>query len=172
MTDTPPPTPQPKDGYRRGVGVMLVNRDGLVLVARRIDMPSEAWQMPQGGIDKGETPEVALLRELREEIGTDKAEIVAQSRHWLNYDLPSELRGMLWRGRFRGQTQKWFLARFTGTDDDIDLETEHPEFLAWRWAELDDLPGLIVPFKRQLYRDLVAEFRPAIERLGLGGCAQ
>ncbi|MGE5146638.1 MAG: RNA pyrophosphohydrolase, partial [Candidatus Eiseniibacteriota bacterium] len=164
MTDDtapPPPTLEPKDGYRPGVGVMLLNGASLVLVAKRIDMPSDAWQMPQGGIDAGEAPEVAALRELREEIGTDKAEIVAESRAWLNYDLPPELRGVLWRGRFRGQTQKWFLARFTGTDADIDLETEHPEFLAWRWAALDDLPDLIVPFKRQLYRDLVAEFRPA-----------
>ena len=165
----PVPTPRPKNGYRPGVGVMLLNRESHVLVARRIDMPSEAWQMPQGGIDPGETPAVAALRELREEIGTDKADILAELRDWLNYDLPAELRQVLWRGRFRGQTQKWFLARFTGADADIDLETEHPEFLAWRWAALDALPDLIVPFKRQLYRDIVAEFRPAIERLRQGG---
>jgi putative (di)nucleoside polyphosphate hydrolase len=144
---------------------MLVNGQGLVLVARRIDMPSEAWQMPQGGIDADETPAVAALRELREEIGTDKADILAESRGWLNYDLPAELIAVLWGGRFRGQSQKWFLARFTGIDRDIDLDTEHPEFLAWRWAPLDELPDLIVPFKRQLYLDILDEFRPALERL-------
>jgi putative (di)nucleoside polyphosphate hydrolase len=158
-------TPRPKEGYRPGTGIMLVNPDRLVLVARRIDMPSEAWQMPQGGIDPNESPVEAALRELREEIGTDRAEIVAESRDWLNYDLPPELIGKLWGGRFRGQTQKWFLCRFTGTDADIDLNTEHPEFLAWRWARLDELPDLIVPFKRALYRAIVAEFRPLIERL-------
>jgi putative (di)nucleoside polyphosphate hydrolase len=167
MTEESAPTPtlEPKPGYRRGVGVMLLNPDRQVLVARRIDMPSEAWQMPQGGIDADESPATAALRELREEIGTDKADILAESRSWLNYDLPPELSATLWRGRFRGQTQKWFLARFTGTDADIDLETEHPEFLAWRWAALDDLPDLIVPFKRALYTAIVAEFRPLIARL-------
>jgi putative (di)nucleoside polyphosphate hydrolase len=144
---------------------MLVNGQGLVLVARRIDMPSEAWQMPQGGIDPGEAPAAAALRELREEIGTDKAEILAESRGWLNYDLPEELIAVLWGGRYRGQSQKWFLARFTGVDQDIDLDTEHPEFLAWRWASVDALPDLIVPFKRQLYLDILAEFGPALERL-------
>jgi putative (di)nucleoside polyphosphate hydrolase len=134
-------------------------------VARRIDMPSEAWQMPQGGIDPGEAPAAAALRELREEIGTDKAEILAESRGWLNYDLPEELIAVLWGGRYRGQSQKWFLARFTGVDQDIDLDTEHPEFLAWRWASVDALPDLIVPFKRQLYLDILAEFGPALERL-------
>jgi len=165
MDAVPSHTPEPKAGYRRGVGVMLVNDQGLVLVARRIDMPSEAWQMPQGGIDPGEAPAAAALRELHEEIGTDKAEILAESRGWLNYDLPDELIAVLWGGRYRGQSQKWFLARFTGTDEDINLETEHPEFLAWRWAAVDELPDLIVPFKRQLYLDILAEFRPAIGRL-------
>ena len=144
--------------YRPGVGLMVLSPEGLVFVARRIDMPAEAWQMPQGGIDEGETPEQAALREFREEVGTDKVEIIAESERWLSYDLPEELLPRLWGGRFRGQNQKWFLVRFTGTDDDIDIATENPEFLDWKWVELETIPDLIVPFKRRLYEDLVAEF--------------
>ena len=160
---TPPgSTAEPKPGYRPGVGVMLVNEAGLVFVARRIDTPGDAWQMPQGGIDEGESPSQAALRELREESGTDRATIIAETRFWLNYDLPDELIGKVWRGRYRGQTQKWFACRFTGVDGDIDIETEHPEFDAWKWADMDALPDLIVPFKRKLYRDIVEELKPAI----------
>ena len=133
-------------------------------MARRIDMPSEAWQMPQGGIDKNEDPRRAALRELKEEIGTDRAEIIAESRHWRPYKLPAELRGVLWGGRYRGQRQKWFLLRFTGKDSDIDIATEHPEFLEWKWVELPEVPRLIVPFKRAVYREVVDEFGPLIER--------
>ena len=144
--------------YRPGVGVMLFNRAGRVFVGRRLDMPSAAWQMPQGGIDEGETPRAAALRELAEEIGTAKAEFLAESRDWYAYDLPPELRPRLWGGRYRGQRQKWFALRFTGVDADVDLATKHPEFIAWQWAAPESLPGLIVPFKRRLYRDLLAEF--------------
>jgi putative (di)nucleoside polyphosphate hydrolase len=144
--------------YRRGVGIMLINADGKVFVAQRIDMPSTAWQMPQGGIDEGERPHQAALRELREETGTAKAEIIAESRDWIRYDIPAGLVPKLWGGRFRGQEQKWFAARFTGTDADIDIDTEEPEFSAWRWAEVAELPSLIVPFKRALYERLIAEF--------------
>lgn len=144
--------------YRPGVGMMVLSPEGLVFVARRIDMPSEAWQMPQGGIDEGETPEQAAIREFREEVGTDKVEIIAESERWLSYDLPEELLPRLWGGRFRGQNQKWFVVRFTGTDDDINIATENPEFLDWKWVELETIPDLIVPFKRRLYEDLVAEF--------------
>jgi putative (di)nucleoside polyphosphate hydrolase len=143
---------------------MLFNSEGRIFVARRIDMPSEAWQMPQGGIDKKETPRKAALRELKEEIGTDRAEIVAESPVWRPYDLPAELRGVLWGGRFRGQTQKWFLLRFTGNDGDIDIATEHPEFLEWKWVDLPEVSRLIVPFKRRVYEDVVAEFGPLIRR--------
>lgn len=148
--------------FRPGVGIMLLNPSNLVFVARRIDMPSEAWQMPQGGIDPGETPGQAVMRELKEEVGTDKAVVVAESPIWRSYDLPAELMGKLWGGRYRGQTQKWFALRFTGTDADIDIATEEPEFLDWKWAELAELPALIVPFKRKLYEELVAEFGPLV----------
>jgi len=149
-----------KPRYRAAVGVMLLNHTGEVFVARRIDMPMmPAWQMPQGGIDPGETPLQAALRELKEEIGTDKAEILGESRMWLKYDLPVELAGGVWGGRYRGQRQKWFAMRFTGNDTDVDLATEHPEFDAWKWIQPERLPEVIVPFKRQLYIDILAEFR-------------
>jgi len=158
---------EPMD-YRPCVGVMLVSADGRVFVGRRLDT-RDAWQMPQGGIDPGESPAVAAIRELREEVGTDRAEIVAESAIWHRYDLPPHLQGRLWGGRWRGQTQKWFLLRFTGTDDDIDLNGHHPEFDAWQWVGLNDLLGLIVPFKRQVYAAVVAEFLPHLEGLAVGG---
>lgn len=144
--------------YRPCVGVTLFNQQGLVFVARRIDTEMEAWQMPQGGIDEGEEPRVTALRELEEEIGTNKAEIIGESRTWLTYDLPPELVGKVWKGRYRGQTQKWFAMRFLGDDRDINLETAHPEFCAWKWERLERLPNLIVPFKRKIYQDIVSEF--------------
>ncbi|MGE5766600.1 MAG: RNA pyrophosphohydrolase [Bacteroidota bacterium] len=154
--------------YRPCVGLLLLNREGKVFVGRRIDTAKEGdniWQMPQGGIDKGETPEQAALRELAEEIGTDKAEIVAQSRHWLRYDLPPQLVGKVWKGRYRGQEQRWFALRFLGQDSDIDLATAHPEFDAWRWVELDDVPALVIPFKRDTYRAVVEEFKTLLGRV-------
>ncbi|HZB90010.1 MAG TPA: RNA pyrophosphohydrolase [Stellaceae bacterium] len=150
------------EGYRAGVGVMLLNRDGHAFVGRRIDVGGENWQMPQGGIDRGETPRQAALRELKEEAGTDKAEILAESRRWLSYDVPRPIAGRLWRGRYRGQRQKWFAMRFTGEDRDIALDTHHPEFDAWKWVPPAELPQLIVPFKRPLYRDVLEEFAALI----------
>jgi putative (di)nucleoside polyphosphate hydrolase len=144
--------------YRHGVGIMLVNEAGRVLVAQRLDMPSDAWQMPQGGVDQDEDPLAAAWREMREEIGTDKAELAAESRTWLTYDLPPALADQIWSGRYRGQRQKWFAFRFKGVDSDIDITTENPEFSAWKWAQMRELPDLIVPFKRKLYRKLVEEF--------------
>ncbi len=163
MSDPPleakaPPAEAIRDlPYRQGVGIMLLNRQGRVFVAQRIDMPSAAWQMPQGGIDKGESPLDAAWRELKEETGTDKAEVIGESRDWYVYDLPVDLAPKLWRGRFRGQTQKWFVFRFLGSDRDIDIATENPEFSGWKWADMAELPDLIVPFKRTLYSQLIEE---------------
>jgi putative (di)nucleoside polyphosphate hydrolase len=145
-------------GYRPGVGVMLLDRENRVFVGRRIDTTGDNWQMPQGGIDRGESPRQAALRELKEEVGTDKAEILAEAAKWLRYDVPREISGRVWRGRYRGQMQKWFAMRFIGEDHDIDLRTHHPEFDAWQWIAAAELPRLIVPFKRQVYIDVLNEF--------------
>jgi len=145
--------------YRPAVGIMLINPGGLVFVGRRIDQTVEGWQMPQGGIDEGETPAEAGLRELKEEIGTDKAVILREMDEWLRYDLPKHLLGVALHGRFRGQKQKWLALRFTGKNGDIDIKTAHPEFAAWKWLSMDELPGLIVPFKRDTYKKVIAAFR-------------
>jgi putative (di)nucleoside polyphosphate hydrolase len=146
--------------YRKGVGAVLINRDGLVFVARRIDTPGDAWQLPQGAIEDGEKAHRAVLRELAEEIGTSKAEIIAESKRWYRYDLPEDLVGRVWGGKYRGQKQRWFALRFTGTDADINLAADgHPEFDAWRWVPIETLPALAVAFKRRLYEDLIEEFR-------------
>jgi putative (di)nucleoside polyphosphate hydrolase len=150
--------------YRPNVGAVLFNRDGLVFVARRADLPNAegpagGWQLPQGGIDAHEDPRAAVLRELAEEIGTDKAEIIGEHPEWLTYDLPPELIGVALRGRYRGQRQRWFALRFLGEDADINLEADHdPEFDAWRWTELAELPALAVDFKRPIYQVLVQAF--------------
>jgi putative (di)nucleoside polyphosphate hydrolase len=138
--------------------MMLLNRRGEVLVARRTDVGGEAWQMPQGGIDDGEDPRAAAIRELKEEIGTDRVEILAESKHWLVYDLPPELIVKARHLGWRGQRQKWFVMRFVGGDEEIKLDAEHAEFDAWKWVAARELPDLIVSFKRQVYLDLLAEF--------------
>src|SRR5471030_1593784 len=140
--------------YRPCVGIMLFNTDGKVFVGKRIDQTVEGWQMPQGGIDKGESPRDAALRELQEEAGTDKAEILGEMEEWVTYDLPEHLIGVAFHGKYKGQRQKWFAMRFTGRDNDIDLAAHEPEFSDFRWVTLDELPGLIVPFKRQIYRQV------------------
>ncbi len=156
--------------YRPGVGIMLIDRRGRAFVGRRIDMADENWQMPQGGIDPGEAPRDAALRELAEEAGTRKAEILAETRDWLSYDLPAELAGRMWGGRHRGQRQKWFACRFTGTDADIRLDAHgHPEFSDWRWEAVERLPSLIVPFKRPLYEAVVREFAVVARRIAAEG---
>ena len=152
--------------YRPCVGVMLVNSEGKVFVGQRIDAKEgDRWQMPQGGIDDGEDLHAAAFRELAEETGVGEglATILATTSEELLYDLPDGLLGKLWGGKFRGQRQTWVLMRFTGRDDDIDLEAhDPPEFLAWKWVEPDDLPELIVPFKRRVYRAVLDEFRELI----------
>lgn len=155
--------------YRPCVGAMVLDRKGLVFVGRRVDGPEQtnadprhAWQMPQGGIDRDEDPYRAALRELREETNISSVELLAESRGWFRYDLPPELVGKAWGGKFRGQTQKWYALRFTGQDAEIDIAHpaggHEPEFVEWRWAAMAELPDLIVPFKRRVYQEIIAEF--------------
>ncbi|MCH8922632.1 MAG: RNA pyrophosphohydrolase [Planctomycetes bacterium] len=146
--------------YRPGVGIVLLNSARRVWVGRRFGITSEAWQMPQGGIDEGESAEAAALRELAEETGVTPAlaEIVAASRDWYRYDLPPELVHRVWGGRYRGQRQKWYVMRFLGRDGDIDIASTKPEFSAWRWCEAAELTRRIVAFKRPLYQALIEEF--------------
>ena len=152
------------DGYRRGVGIMLLNDQGDIFVGQRDDVPEDAWQMPQGGIDEGETPRDAALRELREELGTSKVEIIAETNAWFRYDLPEEFLHGQRHGRWRGQQQKWFLMHFLGQDLDINTATEHREFSQWQWVTRDRLVELIVPFKRQLYLHVLQEFEDLMTR--------
>jgi putative (di)nucleoside polyphosphate hydrolase len=150
--------------YRPNVGAVLFNRHGLVFIARRADLPNAegpagGWQLPQGGIDPDEEPRAAVLRELAEEIGTDRAEVIGEHPEWLTYDLPPHLIGVALGGRYRGQKQRWFALRFTGDDRDIRLDVDpHPEFDAWRWVELNELPDLAIDFKRSIYEALVTSF--------------
>ncbi len=150
--------------YRPAAGIMLVDAGNRVFVGQRLDNVIEAWQMPQGGIDPGEAPLAAALRELEEETGVtaDLVEVIARAKEELLYDLPADLVPRLWKGRYRGQRQSWFLMRFLGTDADVRIETRHPEFRAWKWAEPLELPDMIVPFKRELYRNVLEAFRDLI----------
>lgn len=147
--------------YRRNVGIVLMNAEGKVFAAQRIDGPPEAWQMPQGGIDKGEKPKEAALRELFEETGVrpELVETLAKTEDWVTYDLPLEIAGQIWGGKYRGQQQKWFLFRFLGQDGDVNIATEHPEFSQWQWMAADEVVGRIVPFKRAVYEQVFKEFR-------------
>jgi putative (di)nucleoside polyphosphate hydrolase len=167
MTKTQPDAPGSERGYRPCVGIMVLNNAGLVWIGKRSDAPGDAegrgawWQMPQGGIDDGEDPERAALRELYEETGMRSVEVVASIPAWLTYDLPPELQGIAWGGRYRGQKQRWFLVRFTGTDDEISIAPgpgHKREFDSWRWAPAGELVELIVPFKRPVYTAVIADF--------------
>ena len=153
--------------YRPCVGVMLLNRAGLAFIGRRIDGPehtnaTHAWQMPQGGIDPGEDPWPAALRELREETNIGSVERIGEIAEWLSYDIPRDLVGLAWKGKYRGQSQKWFALRFTGDDSEIDIANpggaHEPEFAAWRWERLQNIPDLVVPFKRAVYERVIREF--------------
>ncbi len=152
--------------YRPCAGVMLMNRDGRVFVGQRLDSTLEAWQMPQGGIDPGEAPIDAAVRELREETGVaaDKVRLIAEAPDELFYDLPDDMVGKIWKGKWRGQRQRWFLFAFDGTDADIDIATPEPEFRAWRWSDPADLPTMIVPFKKSLYEAVLAAFADHLHR--------
>jgi len=146
--------------YRPCVGLMLMNDQGKIFVGQRNDRFEDAWQMPQGGVDEGESPRDAALRELQEEIGVtpDLVEIVAETEGWLPYDLPHDIVPHIWKGRFRGQQQKWFLLRFLGSDDQIDIQTDHPEFTRWKWQDPERLIAEIVPFKREVYERVMEAF--------------
>ena len=168
MTQDPTTLP-----YRPCAGAMLLNREDRVFVGQRIDTILEAWQMPQGGIDPGEDALDAAIRELGEETGiaADRIELIAEAPNELFYDLPPEMIDKVWKGKWRGQRQRWFLFRFTGTDADVDIATAHAEFRAWRWSEPADLPAMIVPFKRDLYEAVLAAFAPHLAAGGTRGGA-
>ncbi|MDX9861374.1 MAG: RNA pyrophosphohydrolase [Rhodospirillales bacterium] len=147
--------------YRQCIGAFLINRDGRVLVGQRLDRHEPAWQLPQGGIEPNETPRQAVLRELSEEIGTDRATVIGEMPDWIAYDFPGNLVGRLWNGRYRGQNQKWFALRFDGCDAEINVAAgAHPEFRDWKWVPISALPALAVPFKRSVYEAVVACFGP------------
>ena len=165
-----PPTEIDKLPYRPCVGIMLANPEGRVFAGQRIDSDYDAWQMPQGGVDPGETPEAAALRELNEETGVpaEAVQVLARTADAIPYDLPHELVPRLWGGRFRGQAQVWFLMRLLGDDGLIDIATEHPEFSRWCWMTPDELVQRIVPFKQATYARVIGEFRPQLDRLARG----
>ena len=146
--------------YRPCAGMMVINSENNVFVGRRLDMVSEFWQMPQGGIDPGETPIDAAQRELLEEIGTQNVELLHSLEEWINYDLPEDLIGKVWKGKYRGQKQKWFLFRYLGEDTEIDIATDDAEFAEWKWTPPTTLVSEIVPFKRDIYETIVAKFLP------------
>ena len=149
-----------RSSYRRGVGIMLLNSENLVFAGRRIGVHVEPWQMPQGGIEDGEAPEVAALRELKEEVGTNDAAVLAATRKWLTYDLPAGISGKVWGGQHRGQCQRWYAMRFRGRDENISLDSSrNPEFCDWRWISHTDMLATVVSFKQPLYAEVFEEFK-------------
>jgi putative (di)nucleoside polyphosphate hydrolase len=150
--------------FRQGVGMMILDKNNRVFVGKRLDSKSNGWQMPQGGIDLGETPSRAALREMEEEVGSGKGEIIAESKKWYSYRVPDFLIPRLWGGKYCGQRQKWFLIRFQGDDSDININTEYPEFDQWKWVEFDQLLADIIPFKLKLYEQVVDEFASLLKK--------
>ena len=151
--------------YRRGVGMFIINSDKKVFVGKRVDGKGNIWQMPQGGIDGEETITEAVMRETQEETGITSVEIVAESVSWHYYDLPESLIPRFWEGKYRGQKQKWVLLKFIGQDAEININQNPPEFLRWKWTEIESLPGLVIPFKKQLYHSVIEEFTPFISKM-------
>ncbi len=149
--------------YRKGVGMMIINQRGEIFIGKRIDTKTQGWQMPQGGINIGETPSRAAFREMEEELGTNKGRIIAESKYWYSYDLPDFLVPKLWDGNYKGQMQKWYLIRFTGSEKDINIHTPEPEFNNWRWINVEELPKMVIHFKRKLYDSVLEEFKPLIK---------
>ena len=149
--------------YRRGVGMVIINDKGQIFLGKRVESKFEAWQMPQGGIFVGETPSKTVKREMKEEIGCDSGEILAETKKWYSYTIPEFLINKLWDGQYKGQQQKWFLIKFTGQDSDININTDNPEFREWRWAYISEMLEIIVPFKKLLYKAVLKEFDPIIK---------
>ena len=148
---------------RTGVGIIVLNNDNQVFVGKRKDNPGDKWQMPQGGVDKGEDFITAMRRELIEETSIKNIKIVKEIQNMYQYELPNNLVGIIWKGKFRGQRQKWFITKFLGKDDEINLDTQHPEFIDWKWIDPQDLPGVIVDFKKELYLNLLKEINQVID---------
>ncbi len=147
---------------RIGVGIILLNSDNKVFVGKRKDNPVDKWQMPQGGVNKNESFITAMRRELKEETSIKNIEIIKELDGWFEYELPKNLLGIIWKGKFRGQKQKWFLARFAGEENEINLQTKHPEFIEWKWVEINQLPKIIVDFKKKVYEKLLIELKKII----------
>ena len=148
--------------YRSGVGVVVLNKENKVFVARRIDNPKNFWQMPQGGVDKNENYLNAALRELEEETSIKSVKLIKELDGLITYDLPDHLLGIIWKGRYKGQTQKWFLMRFIGGDNEINIKTKHPEFLEWKWVDLKEITELVVSFKLELYKEVQSKVQKII----------
>lgn len=151
-----------KRSYRPCVGMMILNNRNDVFVARRIDSSRDAWQMPQGGIDQDESPEEAAFRELQEEIGTNKVKILAKTKKQYTYNFPRDLREKLWNGQYRGQRQTWFLMRYLGSEQDINIKTKNPEFNEWKWIQMSELINIVIPFKKKVYEKIILEFQDII----------